>query len=82
VSSAGNSGLGCGGPRCAAFGKGLFESGVAAKVLREFAQDPFPYLDEAEKKQMMSAQEAQRGPPQPRELDLGLHGAAKSQPKG
>jgi len=26
------------------FGKGQFESGVAAKVLREFAQDPFPYL--------------------------------------
>ena len=30
---------------CAAFGKGQFESGVAAKALREFAQDPFPYLD-------------------------------------
>jgi hypothetical protein len=25
------------------FGKGQFESGVAAKVLREFAQDPFPH---------------------------------------
>ena len=37
------------------FGKGQFESGVAAKVLREFAQDPFPYLDEAEKKKMMTA---------------------------
>jgi hypothetical protein len=37
------------------FGKGQFESGVAAKVLREFAQDPFPYLDEAEKKTMMAA---------------------------
>ena len=36
-------------------GKGQFESGVAAKVLREFAQDPFPYLDEAGKKKMMAA---------------------------
>jgi hypothetical protein len=25
------------------FGKGQFESGVAAMMLREFAQDPFPY---------------------------------------
>jgi hypothetical protein len=25
------------------FGKGQFEGGVAAMVLREFAQDPFPY---------------------------------------
>jgi hypothetical protein len=58
--SAGNSGLGCGGPRYAAFGKGLFESGVAAKVLREFAQDPFSYLDEAQKKNMIAAQQAQR----------------------
>jgi hypothetical protein len=24
------------------FGKGQFESGVAAMMLREFAQDPFP----------------------------------------
>ena len=37
------------------FGKDQFESGVAAKVLREFAQDPFPYLDAAEKKKMMAA---------------------------
>jgi hypothetical protein len=37
------------------FGKGQFESEVAAKVLREFTQDPFPYLDEAEKKKMMAA---------------------------
>ena len=37
------------------FGKGQFEIGVAAKVLREFGQDPFSYLDEAEKKQMMAA---------------------------
>ena len=40
------------------FGKGQFESGVAAKVLREFAQDPFPYLDEAEKKKMIAADSA------------------------
>jgi len=38
--------------------KGQFESGVGAKVLREFAQDPFPYLDEAEKKQMTAAHSA------------------------
>jgi len=29
---------------------------MAAKVLREFAQDPFPYLDEAGKKKMKDAQ--------------------------
>ena len=40
------------------FGKGQFESGVAAEVLREAAQDPFPYLDEAEKKQMTAAHSA------------------------
>jgi hypothetical protein len=28
---------------------------VAAKVLREFAQDPFPYLDDAGKKKMIAA---------------------------
>jgi len=38
----------------AAFGKGQFESGVAAKVLREYAADPFPYLDDAEKMKMMA----------------------------
>ena len=37
------------------FGKGQFESGVAAMMLREFAHDPFPYLDEAGKKNMMAA---------------------------
>jgi len=58
---AGNSGFGCGGPPCAAFGKGQFESGVAAKVLREFAQDPFPYLDEAGKKNMIAAHSALLG---------------------
>jgi hypothetical protein len=45
-------------PRCAAFGKGQFESGVVSKMLREFAQDPFPYLDEAEKKNMIAADSA------------------------
>jgi hypothetical protein len=43
------------------FGKGQFESGVAAKVLREFAQDPFPYLDEAGKKNMIAAHSALLG---------------------
>ena len=40
------------------FGKGQFESGVAAMMLREFAQDPFPYLDEAGKKNMIAADSA------------------------
>jgi len=31
---------------------------VATKVLRDFAQDPFPYLDEAEKKKMTAAHSA------------------------
>ena len=35
------------------FGEGRFESGVAAKVLREFAQDPFSYLDEAGEKSIL-----------------------------
>ena len=43
------------------FGKGQLESGVAAKVLREFAQDPFPYLDEAGKKKMIAAHSALLG---------------------
>ena len=34
------------------FGKGQFESGLATKVLRNYATDPFPYLDEAGKKKM------------------------------
>jgi len=37
------------------FGKGQFESGVAAMMLREFVQDPLPYLDEAGKKSMIAA---------------------------
>jgi hypothetical protein len=40
------------------FGKGQFESGVAAMMLREFALDPLPYLDETEKKKMMAADSA------------------------
>lgn len=48
--------VGC--ARLAVFGKGQFESEVAARVLREFAQDPPPYLDEPEKKQMMAAESA------------------------
>ena len=43
------------------FGKGQFERGVAAMMLREFAQDPFPYLDEAGKKKMMAADSALLG---------------------
>jgi hypothetical protein len=43
------------------FGKGQFESGVAAMMLREFAQDPFPYLDEAGKKNMIAAHSALLG---------------------
>jgi hypothetical protein len=34
------------------FGKGQFESGLATKVLRDYAADPFPYLDEVGKKKM------------------------------
>jgi hypothetical protein len=38
------------------FEKGQFESGLATKVLGEFAANPFPYLDEAGNKKMMAAQ--------------------------
>ncbi len=34
------------------FGKGDFESGVAAKILNDFAENPFPYLDEEGKKKL------------------------------
>jgi hypothetical protein len=37
------------------FAKGQFESGVAAKLLNEFAEDPYPYLDETAKKKMTTA---------------------------
>jgi hypothetical protein len=37
------------------FAIGQFESGVATKVLRDFAEDPFPYIDEATKRKMMAA---------------------------
>jgi len=37
------------------FSKGQFERGVAAKLLNDFAEDPFPYLDEKIKKKMTTA---------------------------
>jgi hypothetical protein len=40
------------------FAKGQFESGVAAKVLRDFAQDPFPYLDSEARAKMTAAHSA------------------------
>jgi hypothetical protein len=40
------------------FAKGHFESGVAAKVLNDFADEPFPYLDEATKKKMTAVHSA------------------------
>ncbi|HEX3716571.1 MAG TPA: hypothetical protein VH595_01275 [Verrucomicrobiae bacterium] len=38
------------------FAKGDFESGLAARLLSEYAADPYPYLDEAGKKKMLTAQ--------------------------
>jgi hypothetical protein len=40
------------------FDKGEFENGVATVMLREFAKDPLPFLDEAGKKKMIAAQSA------------------------
>ena len=37
------------------FGKGSFESGVASKMLAEYAADPFPYLGPETKKKMTEA---------------------------
>jgi hypothetical protein len=37
------------------FDKSQFKSGLATNVLRDYAADPFPYLDEAAKKKMMAA---------------------------
>ncbi len=37
------------------FVKGQFESGVAARLLKEFAADPYPYLDEAGNTKMGAA---------------------------
>ena len=34
------------------FGKGDFENGVAVKILNEYAENPYPYLDEKGKKQL------------------------------
>jgi hypothetical protein len=38
------------------FAKGHFESGVAAKLLNDFAEDPYPYLEDKTKKKMMTVQ--------------------------
>jgi len=40
------------------FAKGDFESGLAAKVLRGFAEDPFPVLSKEEKARMTAAHSA------------------------
>ena len=37
------------------FSKGDFERGIAAKILNDFAENPFPYLDEETKKKMLAA---------------------------
>jgi hypothetical protein len=37
------------------FDKGHFKSGLATKVLMDYAADPFPFLDEAGKKKMRMA---------------------------
>jgi hypothetical protein len=37
------------------FAKGQFEVGVAARLLNEFAANPYPYLDEGAKKKMAAA---------------------------
>ncbi len=34
------------------FAKGDFESGIAAKILNDFAEDPFPYLAEETQKKL------------------------------
>jgi hypothetical protein len=34
------------------FAKGDFERGIANKILNDFAENPFPYLDEEEKKKL------------------------------
>lgn len=36
------------------FGKHDFERGLAAKILNDFAENPFPYLDEETKKKMLA----------------------------
>jgi hypothetical protein len=38
------------------FAKGQFKSGVAARLLNEFAADPYPYLDVAARKKINMAQ--------------------------
>ncbi len=34
------------------FAKGDFERGIAVKILNDFAENPFPYLDEEAKKKL------------------------------
>jgi hypothetical protein len=43
-------------PVALVFAKGEFESGVATKRLNAYAADPYPYLDEATRKKMNTAQ--------------------------
>jgi hypothetical protein len=38
------------------FAKGHFESGIAAKILNDFAEDPFPYLEKKGEKKMLEIQ--------------------------
>jgi hypothetical protein len=40
------------------FGKGDFEKGVAVKILNEYAENPYAYLDEAGKKQLVAVDAA------------------------
>jgi hypothetical protein len=37
------------------FGKGIFDSGVAAQLLAQYAEDPLPHLDSELKKKMAAA---------------------------
>jgi hypothetical protein len=38
------------------FAKGHFERGIAARILNDFVENPSPYLDEKEKKKLVSVQ--------------------------
>jgi len=40
------------------FGKGVFEKGVAVKILNEYAENPYAYLDEKGKKQLVAVDAA------------------------
>ena len=53
------------------FGKGDFEKGVAVKILNEYGENPYAYLDEAGKKQLMAVEAAEtrwRGAQAPAQL--------------